>query len=614
MSRPSERAAALKTPADTLVVPAYLSVVRAGRDLMIGQMPPRAIAVEDAPDWLVGLLGFLSVPRARAEVVDELRRRDERISEPEIEAMLDQLIEAGAITPPVAGAEGRYARHALYFDLIGVDPAEAQRRLGAATVGLIGTGGIGSNLATALVAAGVGTLVFSDDDTVELSNLTRQTLFDEGSVGRLKVEVAAERLGRLDSAAALRPVVSSFYGIDLVHEHFADCDVVVLSADTPPQIHEWISEAALTHGFAYSNAGYIESFGVVGPMVVPGMTACYACMRASADLQGADGEAPENLNPRFQAPSYGPLNSQVAAMQANEVIRRIVGAPVQTMGQRALIDSVTYEVHREDFVRDPRCPACGHLGAPPSADEPTLAQVYAHEREAASQNALVLDGLVSDLVTGTPGRRVLDVGCGSGHDVVRLASGGSSVVGVDVDEEMLAVAQERVDGAGLAAAVRLTHDPLEALEGPFDALLCLNVLDYLEDPRPMLAQLRRLVADHGVVVISVPHPVKDRGGWRKERMSGQWRYVEFVLDDYFEEGPVTKTQEDAQGDALLTRTYFHRTTARWMALLLETGFSIRGVHEPQADAALAAELPILYQKSSRVPYFLVVELSPSGRR
>lgn len=596
-----------------LVIPRYLSVLQQDGDVLVGLMPPRAVTIDDAPDYLPDLLAYLSVPRGREEAVAETARRGALAVE-QAETLLDELLEAGVLATSDLDADGRYARHELYYSLLGVDGAEPQRVLANATVGLVGTGGIGTNLATTLVAAGVGTIVFSDGDNVELSNLTRQTLFDESTVGRPKVEVAAERLQALNADVVVRPVRSTFYGVELLNEHFADCNVVILSADSPPEVHEWISDAALRHGFVYSNAGYIETFGVVGPLVVPGRSACYACMRASADLQTAAGSALQNLNSRHQAASYGPLNALVASMQANEVIRWLLGESVQTAGQRLLVDSTSYELHREDFIRDPDCPACGHLGEGEGTGGGTsLADVYADEREEASQNALVLDRVVRELVPGGAGRRVLDVGCGSGHESVRLALVGAEVVGIDAMPEMVALAAGRAAETGVGERTRFSDAPLSELEGPFDDVLCLNVLDHLEEPAPMLAQLARLVAPSGRVIVSLPHPVKDRGGWRKERIDGRWHYREFVLDGYFEEGPVEKSRENAAGDTVIASiTTFHRTTATWVRLLLDAGFVIRDLLEPAPDPERAPDLPILAEKSSRVPYFQLFVLEHEG--
>ena len=178
---------------DTLVVPQYLSVLQLDGDVLVGALPPRAVKIEDAPPGLPELLAYLSVPRTRDEAIAHAVRLA-NLDKDQARQLLGELLEAGVLATDDLDSTSRYARHLLYYDLIGANGSEAQEMLAGATVGLVGTGGIGTNLATTLVAAGVGTIVFSDGDDVELSNLTRQTLFDEGAVGRPKVEVAAERL------------------------------------------------------------------------------------------------------------------------------------------------------------------------------------------------------------------------------------------------------------------------------------------------------------------------------------------------------------------------------------------------------------------------------------
>jgi len=88
----------------------------------------------------------------------------------------------------------RYARHIVLKEIGG----EGQRRLLAATVAVVGVGGIGSPAILYLAAAGVGTLRVIDDDAVTLDNLQRQVLFGTEDVGRAKTEVAGGAVARLN--------------------------------------------------------------------------------------------------------------------------------------------------------------------------------------------------------------------------------------------------------------------------------------------------------------------------------------------------------------------------------------------------------------------------------
>ena len=106
----------------------------------------------------------------------------------------------------------------------------------------------------------------------------------------------------------------------------------------------------------------------------------------------------------------------------------------------------------------------------------------------------------------TPGGRVLDIGCGTGFLLERLAERGFSGVGVDLSPESVEHARRRLAeiGAGdrLTAVVGSAYEPPE---GPFDLITLTDVLEHLEDPRACLAALRAQLAPNGLLVISTPN-------------------------------------------------------------------------------------------------------------
>ena len=94
----------------------------------------------------------------------------------------------------------RFARHIVLPEIGGV----GQVALAGAQVALVGLGGIGSPVLQYLAAVGVGSLTLIDDDTVDASNLQRQTIFAEADIGRAKVDVAGEWGGRFDASLAVQ--------------------------------------------------------------------------------------------------------------------------------------------------------------------------------------------------------------------------------------------------------------------------------------------------------------------------------------------------------------------------------------------------------------------------
>lgn len=129
--------------------------------------------------------------------------------------------------PALTGSQtARYSRH---LTLPGFGD-EGQRRLRAATVLVVGAGGLGAPVLQYLVAAGVGRITVIDDDVVESSNLQRQVLHREADLGRPKAESARDAALRLDSAAQVTPIIGRLdesNAIDLFGSH----DLVIDGSD-----------------------------------------------------------------------------------------------------------------------------------------------------------------------------------------------------------------------------------------------------------------------------------------------------------------------------------------------------------------------------------------------
>lgn len=346
-----------------------LSVLQPGKDLMVGLMPPAAVTVEDAPDYLKHVLSAFSTPVARDEAAALVAAHSD-LDAAHAERLLGELLGAGILTTRWIDRSERYSRHHLYFGVAGYD-GDPMPVLRNASVGLIGAGGIGSNVAMVLAAAGVGRLVIADADVVETTNLTRQFLYTEGDVGTPKVEALARRVAERNGEVRVDAVNGTFDGPQFVVDHFADCDLVVLSADTPQDVHRWLNEAAVRTGVPYTCAGYLDTMGIVGPLVVPGETACLECdfehtslaAYNDGDLQGTDFT---DYNRSYQAPSYGPLNAWVSATAANETLRYLLGLPVRSLDTKLLLDSTDYDVKSETYRRNPTCASCGVPVPPPA--------------------------------------------------------------------------------------------------------------------------------------------------------------------------------------------------------------------------------------------------------
>ncbi|MBW2269137.1 MAG: molybdopterin-synthase adenylyltransferase MoeB [Deltaproteobacteria bacterium] len=248
--------------------------------------------------------------------------------------------------PPLSPAQfDRYRRH-LSLPEFGV---EGQQALLAGRVLLIGAGGLGCPLAQYLAAAGVGSLGLVDFDVVDASNLQRQVLYGTADIGRLKVEVAQERVAaqnpdvrvealslRLDSGNAL--------------EVLADYDVIVDGTDNFPTRY-LVNDACVllgkpnVHGSIFRFEGQATVFDALhGP--------CYRCLYPEPPPPGAVPSCAEGG-------VLGVLPGLVALIQATETLKLLAGVGEPLYGRLLRYDALRMEFTEFRLKKDASCPVCG---------------------------------------------------------------------------------------------------------------------------------------------------------------------------------------------------------------------------------------------------------------
>lgn len=238
----------------------------------------------------------------------------------------------------------RYSRH-LILPEVGT---EGQKRLKAAKVLMIGTGGLGSPLGLYLAAAGVGTLGIVDFDVVDESNLQRQVLFGISDVGKPKIEAAAARLRDINPHIQIVPYetrLESSNALDL----FRDYDLVVDGTDNFPTRY-LVNDACVllgkpnVYGSIFRFEGQVSVFwGAKGP--------CYRCLFPEPP--------PPGLVPSCaEGGVLGVLPGIIGALQANEVIKLIVGAGDPLIGRLVLFDALKLRFRELKLRKDPNCPIC----------------------------------------------------------------------------------------------------------------------------------------------------------------------------------------------------------------------------------------------------------------
>ncbi len=229
-----------------------------------------------------------------------------------------------------------------------------------------------------------------------------------------------------------------------------------------------------------------------------------------------------------------------------------------------------------------------------------VAQEYIKERESCSFNALVLDGYLEDLLRRCRPGRCLDYGAGIGTVSKMAAAAGLDVTAFEPDPSMFKLLQANLQGEH----VTLTACQAQ-LKGNYDVILSINMLDYVDDLAGMLSYYYSILNCTGQLILSVPHPMKDLGDWVKVRSGTRWDYHYYRLDGYLEERVCDKPRENVNGDVVQSgvRSY-HRTISTYYNAILQAGFTVTRLGEPGVSPR-AKDYPVIQQKASRIPYFLV---------
>jgi len=236
----------------------------------------------------------------------------------------------------------RYTRQIM---LPGVD-IEGQMKLGQSRVLIIGMGGLGSPVAMYLAAAGVGQLVISDFDNVELSNLQRQIIHASADIGRPKVDSAVETLKALNPLVDVTPINDVLAGEGLLDE-VRRADVVVDACDnlaTRLAVNKACVKAAtpLVSGAAIRLEGQVFLYRPEVP------TACYRCLFPSEQ---------EVTDTCAESGVLAPLLGVIGSVQAVEVMKLLIGLG-QPLEGILILDAYTMEWRNIRVRRNPRCPVC----------------------------------------------------------------------------------------------------------------------------------------------------------------------------------------------------------------------------------------------------------------
>ena len=240
----------------------------------------------------------------------------------------------------------RYARHIVLREIGGA----GQQRLLAASVAIVGAGGIGSPLIQYLAAAGIGRLTLFDDDEVALSNLQRQTIFATADIGRAKVDAAAAAVARINPDVTVTPVAVRL-DTGNAHALLAGQDAIVDGCDNFAT-RLAVADAALGLHIPLVSAAVGPFEGQVA--VFRGWEAdrpCYRCFVGSDPGRAEASCADQGV--------LGALTGIIGSLAALEAIRAIVPFGEDSAGKLLLADALSLRFRTLRLPKDPGCASCG---------------------------------------------------------------------------------------------------------------------------------------------------------------------------------------------------------------------------------------------------------------
>jgi len=256
------------------------------------------------------------------------------------------------ILPAVAGGSeelspkelDRFSRQVM-LEEIGYN---GQLRLKNSKVCVVGTGGLGNPITSRLAAMGIGALRIVDRDVIELSNLHRQTLFDEEDVGHVKVEVAAKKLKKLNpdcTIEALAVSVNDYTALEVVE----GCDVVIDALDSVNARYA-LNKACVKFGIPFVTGAAVGVSGQVFT-ILPKQSACYYCMFPELNEDTMPTCSIEGVHPS--------ILSIVGGIEVAEAVKIIIGKKPSLSEKILHIDLENLDFNSTRTFRAEECPICG---------------------------------------------------------------------------------------------------------------------------------------------------------------------------------------------------------------------------------------------------------------
>lgn len=225
---------------------------------------------------------------------------------------------------------------------------EGQEALKEARVLVVGVGGLGCAATQYLAGAGVGHLTLLDFDTVSVSNLQRQTLHSDATVGQPKVLSARDALARINPYIAITPV-NALLDESEIHTLITEHDLVLDCTDNV-SIRNQLNAGCFAARIPLVSGAAIRMEGQITVFTYKEGEPCYRCL---SRLFG------ENALTCVEAGVMAPLIGVIGSLQAMEAIKLLANYGKPASGKIVMYDAMTCQFREMKLMRNPTCEVCG---------------------------------------------------------------------------------------------------------------------------------------------------------------------------------------------------------------------------------------------------------------
>jgi adenylyltransferase/sulfurtransferase len=248
----------------------------------------------------------------------------------------------------------RYARQLILKQVGGA----GQQSLKAASIALVGLGGLGCPAALYLASAGIGRLTLIDDDVVSLSNLPRQILYTSADIGRAKVDAAADQLAAHNPHIHITPLnirITPQNAATILAGH----DLILDGSDSfKTRLVVNAAAVALKIPLVSGAIGPFDGqFGLFEGHLPD--KPCYQCLTGPATDRPGQSCADQGV--------IGPTAGLIGSLMAFEAMRALIGFGTSASASLTIFDGLTGQSRRLSLPKDPRCPICTPSSGPTPA-------------------------------------------------------------------------------------------------------------------------------------------------------------------------------------------------------------------------------------------------------